>query len=62
MTVNWIARSSPNVSYAHFRTERISLTAAIPLFAMSTYRNKHVSMRLLNGLQGSAGVEILSHL
>lgn len=36
MTVNWIARSSPNVSYAHFRTERISLTAAIPLFAMRT--------------------------
>jgi hypothetical protein len=36
MTVNWIARSSPKVSYAHFRTERISLTAAIPLFAMST--------------------------
>jgi hypothetical protein len=38
MTVNWIARSSPKVSYAHFRTERISLTAAIPLFAMSTCR------------------------
>mmetsp|Transcript_10356 Transcript_10356/g.40274 ORF Transcript_10356/g.40274 Transcript_10356/m.40274 type:complete len:291 (+) Transcript_10356:91-963(+) len=30
------ARSSPNVSYAHVRTERMHLTAAIPLFAMST--------------------------
>ena len=36
MTVNWMARSSPNVSYAHFRTDRISLTAAIPLFAIRT--------------------------
>jgi hypothetical protein len=36
MTVNWMARSSPKVSYAHFRTERISLTAAMPLLAMST--------------------------
>lgn len=32
-----MARSSPNVSYAHFRTDRISLTAAIPLFAINTW-------------------------
>lgn len=37
MTVNWIARSSPNISYAHFRTDLISFTAAIPLLAMSTF-------------------------
>ena len=36
MTVNWMALSSPNVSYAHFRTERISLTAAMPLLAIRT--------------------------
>jgi len=30
MTTNSMARSEPNVSYAHLRTERISLTAAIP--------------------------------
>ena len=37
MTVNCMALSFPKVSYAHFRTDRISLTAAIPLLAMSTY-------------------------
>jgi len=36
MTVNWIARSSPNVSYAHFRTDLISFTAAMPLLAIKT--------------------------
>ena len=30
MTVNSTARSSPNVSYAHFLMDLISLTAAIP--------------------------------
>jgi len=37
MTVKWMALSSPNVSYAHFRTDLISFTAAIPLFAIRTY-------------------------
>ena len=36
MTVNSICLSEPNVSYDHFRMDRISLTAAIPLFAMRT--------------------------
>ena len=31
-----MARSSKKVSYAHFLTDLISLTAAMPLFAMST--------------------------
>jgi hypothetical protein len=36
MTVNSTALSSPKVSYAHFRTDRISFTAAIPLLAIKT--------------------------
>lgn len=36
MTMNSMARSLPNVSYAHFRIERISLTAAIPLLQIKT--------------------------
>jgi hypothetical protein len=38
-----MARSSPKVSYAHFRTERISLTAAMPLLAIRTCRETVVS-------------------
>lgn len=52
MTVNCIARSSPKVSYAHFRTERISLTAAIPLLAMRTYE----ITRQQNSIQGLSEV------
>ena len=39
MTMNLMARSLPNISYAHRRIERIHFTAAIPLLAIKTYSN-----------------------
>jgi len=37
MTVKSMAFSLPKVSYAHLRMERMPLTAAMPLLAMSTF-------------------------
>lgn len=56
MTVNSIARSSPNVSYAHFRIERISLTAAIPLLAMRTWKEEAIR------LEGWGGAYSITYL
>ncbi|KAG5461237.1 MAG: hypothetical protein BJ554DRAFT_6601, partial [Olpidium bornovanus] len=36
MTVNWMAFSLPNVSYAHFLTDRIAFTAAMPFVDSKT--------------------------
>lgn len=56
MTVNSTARSSPNVSYAHFRIERISLTAAIPLLAMRTWKKEAIR------LERWGAVHLITHL
>ena len=37
------AFSLPKVSYDHFRVERIAFTAAIPLFATSTYKRTNAA-------------------